>query len=149
MIAVDTNILVYAHRPEYDDLHTRALLVMDELANSRRPWAIPWPCLHEFVGNVTNSRIYKSPTPLPLALEAASVWACADKVHMLGEVEESHFMTFMEICIDAEVAGPRVHDARIAAICIDHGVTQFWTADRDFFRWRTRLPIHNPLKEAP
>ena len=30
------------------------------------------------------------------------------------------------------VTGPRVHDARVAALCLAHGVTELWTVDRDF-----------------
>jgi predicted nucleic acid-binding protein len=37
-----------------------------------------------------------------------------------------------------------VHDARVAAICIAHGVNEFWTVDRDFSRFPD-LPTRNPL----
>jgi uncharacterized protein len=30
------------------------------------------------------------------------------------------------------VTGPKVHDARVAAICIGQGVSELWTVDRDF-----------------
>jgi hypothetical protein len=45
---------------------------------------------------------------------------------------------------DGRVAGPAVHDARIAALCLHHGVDELWTADRDFARFaplRTRHPL--------
>ena len=48
MIAVDTNILVYAHR-EDAQWHDMAYGRLTELAKGRTPWAIPWPCLHEFL----------------------------------------------------------------------------------------------------
>ena len=147
MIAVDTNILVYAHRPDYAQQHEPALFAINSLANSRRPWAIPWPCVHEFIGNVTNRRIYKVPTTMHAALEAVSVWLASDQVQLLHE-SAGHFLTFSELCIDADVSGSQVHDARIAAICIDHGVSQLWTADRDFLRYHSRLPVRNPLKNS-
>ena len=144
MIAVDTNILVYAHRPDYVEQHEAALFAMAMLTHGRRPWAIPWPCVHEFVGNVTNRRIYKSPTPLAVALEAMSIWLGSDHVQALHE-SAGHLMTLSELCLDADVSGSQVHDARIAAICIDHGVSQLWSADRDFLRYAPRLAIRNPL----
>lgn len=147
MIAVDTNIMVYAHRPDFVEQHEAALFAMAALINGRRPWAIPWPCVHEFVGNVTNRRIYKSPTPLSVALEAMSIWLSSDQVQLLHE-STGHFMTLSELCLDADVAGSQVHDARIAAICIDHGVSQLWTADRDFFRYAPRLAVRNPLRHT-
>ena len=147
MIAVDTNILVYAHRPDYEQQHEPARHALDSLANSRRPWAIPWPCVHEFIGNVTNGRIYKVPTSLQIAITAVSAWLASDQVQLLHE-SDGHFQTLSELCVEADVAGSQVHDARIAAICVDHGISQLWTADRDFLRYHLRLPVHNPLKNT-
>jgi hypothetical protein len=42
------------------------------------------------------------------------------------------------------VAGAKVHDARIAALCLSHGVAELWTADRDFSRFPS-LTTRNPL----
>ena len=52
--------------------------------------------------------------------------------------------TFRSLIITGNIAGARIHDARIAAVCLTHGVTELWTADRDFSRF---LPLrtHNPL----
>ena len=61
MIAVDTNLLVYAHR-EDSPWHDAAYGSIVELAEGRGPWAIPWPCLHEFLAIVTHPKIYAPPT---------------------------------------------------------------------------------------
>jgi hypothetical protein len=42
------------------------------------------------------------------------------------------------------ITGPAVHDARVAALCLAHGVRELWTADRDFSRF-PRLRAVNPL----
>jgi predicted nucleic acid-binding protein len=44
----------------------------------------------------------------------------------------------------ARVVGPKVHDARIAALCVQHAITELWTADRDFSRF-AGLSTRNPL----
>jgi predicted nucleic acid-binding protein len=49
----------------------------------------------------------------------------------------------LELLVRARVAGPKVHDARIAALCLDHGVSELWTVDRDFSRFP--LVTRNPL----
>lgn len=49
-----------------------------------------------------------------------------------------------DVLTDSRVTGPRVHDARIAALCLQHGVTTLWSADRDFSRFG-RLKVVNPL----
>ena len=67
MIALDTNILVYAHRKD-SSFHQVAKDRVATLAEGRSVWAIPWPCLHEFAAVVTHPRIYDPPTPLENAL---------------------------------------------------------------------------------
>jgi uncharacterized protein len=66
--AVDTNILVYAHR-EDSAWHEPADRCLGEQAQSGPAWAIPWPCVHEFLAIVTHPRIYDPPTPLADAIE--------------------------------------------------------------------------------
>ena len=66
MIAIDTNIIVYAHRRD-SVLHRNARATLDALASGAEKWAIPWPCFHEFYAVVTNSRAYAPPST---ALEA-------------------------------------------------------------------------------
>src|SRR5215831_7831911 len=56
LIAVDTNILVYSHRPE-SPFHPAAKKLIEELRRSAALWAIPWPCLHEFVAVATHPKI--------------------------------------------------------------------------------------------
>ena len=67
MIAVDTNILVYSVRAD-SPWHPAALQCLRDLAEGASPWAIAWPCIHEFIAVVTHPRIYKPPTPLRDAL---------------------------------------------------------------------------------
>ena len=66
VIAVDTNLLVYAHRAD-SPFHDRARLTLESLAVGARAWAIPWPCAHEFFAVVTHPRIYKTATPASTA----------------------------------------------------------------------------------
>lgn len=42
------------------------------------------------------------------------------------------------------ITGPQVHDARVAALCLHHGVRALWSADRDFGRFPD-LSVRNPL----
>lgn len=81
MIALDTNILVYAHR-EDSPFHEMAYQRVAELAEGAAIWAIPWSCLHEFLAIVTHARIYAPPTPLARAVDQVNAWlkiadACA------------------------------------------------------------------------
>ncbi|NWG30928.1 MAG: PIN domain-containing protein [Rhodocyclaceae bacterium] len=142
MIAVDTNLLVYAHR-EDSPFHARAYAAIESLAVDPAPWAIPWPCLHEFYAIVTHPRIYAPPTPIDLALEQIDAWLESPSLVLLGE-SELHWPELRALIAQGRISGPQAHDARIAALCLQHGVKKLWTADRDFGRF-PRLNCFNPL----
>ena len=146
MIAVDTNILVYAHRRD-SPFHDAARERLAELAEGRAAWALPWPCLHEFVGIVTHPRIYKKPTPLRRAVDQVDAWLESPIVSLLAE-SGGHWPALKPLLLASRVAGPQVHDARIAALCLQHGVRELWTADRDFGRFAPLRAV-NPLVAAP
>jgi uncharacterized protein len=142
MIAVDTNILVYAHRNDSDfNLPARAALA--ELAEGARAWAIPWPCVHEFLAIVTHVRMNAKPSALKDALNQVTIWRESPSLVMLTTTTQ-HFEILADVCSKAKVAGGMIHDARIAAICIENGVRELWTADRDFSRF-AGLKTKNPL----
>ena len=142
MIAVDTNILVYAHREE-SPFHEPALACMIQLAEGRASWAIPWPCFHEFFAIVTHPRIYDPPSPLSVAVEQLDAWSVSPMLTLLAETPD-YWTTLRSIITASQVSGPMIHDARIAALCIQNGITELLTADRDFNRFR-ELKTRNPL----
>jgi toxin-antitoxin system PIN domain toxin len=142
VIALDTNLLVYAHR-EDAPFHTAALERLTGLAESGSPWAIPWPCLHEFFAIVTHARIYAPPTPSTRAIDQIEAWLESPTLVLLSE-SATHWPQLRDLLESARVAGPLVHDARVAALCLQHGVKTLWTADRDFARF-TQLQTVNPL----
>jgi len=144
VIAVDTNILVYAHRAD-SEWHDRAALHLRELAEGRAPWAITWPCIHEFLAIVTHPRIYNPPTPVAVALDQVDAWLESPSLVLLME-GGGYWGVLREILETGRVVGPRIHDARIAALCRVHGVRELWTADRDFSRFPS-LFSRNPLAQ--
>lgn len=143
MIAIDTNILVYSHRRE-SRYHDRALVLVRDLAEGVERWAIPWPCIYEFFSVVTNRRIWReSASTAQQAWRQIEAWSGSPACTLLNEPEE--FLAILEPLITrARVRGPIVHDARVAAICIAHGVDELLTADRDFSLF-PELPARNPL----
>ena len=145
MIALDTNLLVYAHRAD-SPWHAPANGLVRELAERRAAWAIPWPCLHEFLAIVTHPRIYDPPTPLARALDQVAAWLEAPELVLLSEGHD-HWELLRGLVGTGKVSGPQIHDARVAALCLSHGVTELWSADRDFGRF-AKLAVRNPLVDA-
>ena len=142
MIAVDTNILVYAHR-EDSRWHDIALARIANLAEGKSPWAIPWPCVHEFLAIVTHPRIYAPPTPLAGAIDQIEAWFESPSLVVLAETE-GYWPELRSALEHGRISGPQVHDARVAALCTDYGVRELWSADRDFGRF-PHLNVVNPL----
>lgn len=142
MIAIDSNLLIYAHRRD-NEWYAAAQRCIAELAAGRAMWAIPYPCIHEFLRIVTDPRIYVEPTPLDEAFGQVYAWAGAPTMRLLTE-GRSHLEHLTEVARSGRVRGAAIHDARIAAICLDHGVRELWTADRDFSRF-SALKTRNPL----
>jgi toxin-antitoxin system PIN domain toxin len=142
LIAVDINILVYAHR-EDSPFHDAAAKRLSALAEGRAQWAIPWPCVHEFLAIVTHARIYDPPTPLVAAISQVDAWLEAPTLVLLAESEQ-HWPELRMLATAGQVTGGRIHDARVAALCRQHGVRELWSADRDFSRF-PELTVVNPL----
>jgi len=142
VIAVDANLLVYAHR-EDSPWYESASRSINGLAEGRAAWAIPWPCIHEFLAIVTHPRIYTPPTPLASAIDQVEAWLESPSLVLLAE-SEGYWQHLQVVLTQGRINGPQVHDARVAAICLLHGVQELWTVDRDFGRFPA-LTVRNPL----
>lgn len=142
MIAVDTNILVYAHRVD-SPWHEAAYRSIAELAEGATLWGVPWPCIHEFLAVASHPRIYSPPTPLSTAIQQVDLWMESPTLRLLGELA-GHWQELKKTVSAGQIVGGAVHDARVAAICVEHGVKEFWSADRDFTRI-IGLRVRNPL----
>lgn len=142
MIAIDTNILVHAHRRD-SRWHLPAIRTIASLASGREAWAIPWPCVHEFYAIATHPRIYAPPSTPAQALAQFRAWRESPSLTLLAE--DDAYWPVLESLIDrSRLTGPAIHDARIAALCLRHGTHELLTADRDFSRF-PELTTRNPL----
>jgi toxin-antitoxin system PIN domain toxin len=145
MVAVDTNLLVYAHRAD-SAWHELADRTVAALAEGGASWAIPWPCLYEFYAIVTHPKIYKPPTPVADALIQIDRWLESPTLVLLHE-GDGFWETLRPLVDHSMVQGGAVHDARIAALCLRHGVKRLLSADRDFSRF-PELRTDNPLRHS-
>ncbi len=141
MVAIDSNILVYSYR-EDSPWHEAAKKCVNNLARGDEPWAIPWPCYHEFLGVVTQN-IYKPPSPIDDAIGYLEDLRASDSLKTIGE-GPGYFEKMKVMAIKAKLKGAKIHDCKIAAICQNHGVKTLFTADRDFSLFPA-LKSLNPL----
>ncbi|HPO15995.1 MAG TPA: PIN domain-containing protein [Candidatus Hydrogenedentes bacterium] len=142
MIAVDTNLLVYAHRKD-SPWYNAAASCITKLAEGRAAWTIPWPCIHEFLAVVTHPNVFKPPSSIKQAISQIDTWM--ESPSLLFLTESKDYWSYIRTVIQAgRIVGPMVHDAHVAALCLQHEVTQLWTTDRDFSRF-PGICIYNPL----
>ncbi len=144
MIAVDTNVLIYAHRKEME-YHGPALAWLRALASGRSPWGIPVFCLGEFIRVVTHAKMFSPATSLDDALRALTTLTGSPSATVLtpGPYFTSFFFQTLK---DADARGNLVFDAQIAAVCREHGANQLLTLDWDFTRFKglTLLDVRKP-----
>ncbi len=142
MIALDTNILVYAHRRGTHE-HTKAYRLLESLACGHEPYAIFWPSLYEFLRVVTHHRIFDPPSTREEALEAVEQILAPPTVRVLSEGAH-HADLLHRVLHDTPVSGNLMHDAHLVALALEHGVHEILTADADFRRF-PQIRSRNPL----
>jgi len=142
VIGVDSNLLVYAHRRD-SEWHEPARRELTVLAEGAAAWAIPWPCLYEFYAIVTHPGIYRPPSKPVQAIDQIEAWLDSPGLVLLAETG-SYGSQVLALLRSSRPRGPKVHDARIAALCLHGGVRELLSADRDFSRFPA-LATRNPL----
>jgi toxin-antitoxin system PIN domain toxin len=133
LIAVDTNILIYAHRSE-SVRHQLCLERLKSIAEGDAPWGLPVFCIAEFIRVTTHLRVFSPPSSLSIALGFIDRLLESPSSRLL--LPGPNFVSvFRKVSEAANVRGNLAFDAQIAAVCIERGVTELLTADRDFARF--------------
>ncbi len=132
-IAIDTNVLVYAHRDETDK-HDAANALVQRLVAGDTPWGIPVFCVGEFLRVVTHRGSYPSPTPPHEALEIIDSLLRSPSVRLL-QPGDKYWSIFNRVALQANVSGNLVFDAQIVAVCLEHGFRAIVSDDRDMQRF--------------
>ena len=123
--------------------HATARRLLIDLAESPSPWAIPWPCVYEFLRVVTHPRVFDPPVPPAHSIADVRELLKSPTLRMLGEGPR-HLETMEQVMRDSGATGNLVHDAHIAALCIEGGVSELFTGDRDFARFPA-IRMTNPF----
>ncbi|HEV8054964.1 MAG TPA: TA system VapC family ribonuclease toxin [Nocardioidaceae bacterium] len=133
MIAVDTNVIVYAHREEMPQ-HVEAARLLRNLAEGDEPWALPVFVLGEFVRVVTHPRLFSPPSTSDQAVGALEALLGSPTVRLL-EPRARFWPLLRDKVQDARATGNLVLDAEIVAVCRERGVSTLLSNDLDFRRF--------------
>lgn len=131
MIAVDTNILVYAHHSGAPK-HEVAVDVLRSLVEGDALWGLPVFVIGEFLRVVTHPHgPLRRPSTTEQAMLALDGLVEGPRVRVLSP--GPRFLPILrKLVLGAKARGNLVFDAQVAAVCLEHGATTILTEDRDF-----------------
>ena len=131
MLAVDTNVLVYAadadsqfHAPCRDWLERQRV----------RPdaWYTTWGILYEFLRVTTHPRIMRRPWSLLAAWEFVSALLASPGLVLLVSTQRHADVAGKVISELPHLAGNLLHDAHTAILMREHGIGRICARDTDF-----------------
>ena len=141
MILVDANLLIYASSSTFPQ-HQPARDWLDRQLNGSVRVGIAWASILAFLRVMTTARILQHPLSMPDAWAEADAWLSADPA-WVPHPTERHAEVFGELVALPGIRGNLVHEADLAALAIEHGLT-LCSTDGDFARF-PGLRWQNPL----
>ncbi len=143
MIALDTNLLVYAHRSGLPQ-HRAARRAIERASRAGHGFGMALPCLAEFWSVVTHPASAGGPSSAEQA--RGFLAALVDAGARVLFPEEGFADRLLELAGRLGVQGPRVFDLQIALTAFDGGAAELWTHDRAFVAF-PGIRVIDPLKE--
>ena len=142
MILTDVNLLVYAHREDFEQ-HLQYRQWLQHVLESGEPFVMANVVLSGFIRIVTHRRIFSPPSTMAQALEFAA--AIRDRGNCVPvSPGPRHWHLFRDLCTLPDVKAGLVTDAYLAALAVEHGC-EFATVDGDFARFSPPLRLHRPF----
>jgi toxin-antitoxin system PIN domain toxin len=144
-VLVDTNILIYAVDTEARE-HRKANAFIEE-QRAGDGFCVTWSVLYEFLRIVTHPRVFTRPLEPRTAAGFVLALAEAPRVDILVETPQHHRFLTQVLDHAPPLRGSVYHDAHIAALMLEHGVSRIATADRHF-RLFPFLDVIDPTAEG-
>jgi len=145
VILVDANVLLHAYDPRSAH-HDRCRAWVERAFSGAEPVCIAWVTLLAFLRISTNPRVYEAPLTAAEAADIVTSWIRRETVSVL-EAGEHCFEILRGLLVEAQVTGPLVMDAYLAALALENGATLV-TTDRDFRRF-PKLRLADPAVAEP
>jgi toxin-antitoxin system PIN domain toxin len=140
LIVVDANVLLYAYQPR-SERHESCRRWVERAFSGEEPVGLAWVTVLAFVRIITNARVFEAPLSAGEAITIVSSWLARDSVFVV-EAGERCWEILKSLLVDAQVTGPLVMDAFLAALALENGALLV-TTDRDFLRF-PKLRLHDP-----
>lgn len=143
MIAIDTNLLVYAHRAGSPE-HGPSRRAIERASRDARGFGVALPSVVEFWSIVTHPASQGGPSTASQA--AGFLRALVDDASCrLWQPREGFADRLLRAARELKVFGPRIFDLQIALAAIENGAREIWTHDQSFLSV-PGLRVHDPLR---
>jgi len=146
MIALDTNLLVYAYLSQVPE-HLAARQAIESAVQNIAGWGIAMSTLGEFWCVTTHPRCSGGPAQ-PAQARTFISNLLDDGNGAVWQPSPDFGQRLLQLAEDLKVTGPRIFDLQIALIAFENGATEIWSHDRNF----TAVPglkVRDPLNTAP
>jgi len=142
-LALDTNILIYAHFEQYPE-HASSREFLKTLLTKPDTFYLGWQVYYEYLRLATHPRLHKIPLTSKRAAEDMKTYLNDPRCRILTETE-SHQKTIEEILKKLPSGrGNFLHDCHYAALLKEHAIDTIVTADTDFKKFDF-LKVINPI----
>ena len=141
MILVDANVLLYAYHSGSEH-HQACRAWLERTFSGPSPVGLPWLTVWAFLRISTNPRAFERPLAMKEAVGIAASWFDVPAIRVITPGER-YWEVLSRLMLEAQVFGPLVTDAALAALAIENGAT-VCTTDRDFARFD--VPVHDPTR---
>ena len=130
MIAIDTNLLIYAHRAGVAE-HRAARRAVQRACDDARGWGVSVASISEFWSIVTHPAAGGGPSQ---PAEAADfIGSLVETAEMQVWLPHPGFAErLMQLARDLNVSGVRIFDLQIALTAFENGASELWTHDTNF-----------------
>lgn len=143
MIAIDTNLLIYAHRSESRE-NERARSAIERAALDPRGWGVALASIAEFWTVVTHRASVTGPLSSPGEARSFLSALLNEAGGRLWMPREAFWERLVEWAEELAVRGPRIFDLQIGLTALDNGAVEMWTHDAGFVS-PPGLRVHDPL----
>jgi toxin-antitoxin system PIN domain toxin len=133
-IAIDTNVLVAATM-DGSTGHATARALMGRVRSGNGDWCLAWSNVYEFLRVTTHSGVFPKPLAWSAALDRVDLLLASPGVEIIAETSR-HRAVLREV-VDAAggASGNFLHDCHLAALMVEHDVTNIVTGDTGFRRF--------------
>ena len=141
MILLDANLLIYAY-DELSPFYKPARTWVERAFSGAEQVGLSWVVLLAFVRITTHAKLAANPLEPEEALKFIRQWLSLADVKLLHP-GPLHLNILSRLLSESGMRGPKVMDAHLAALAIEHRAT-LCTTDGDFRRF-SGLRLHFPL----